>query len=183
MTKRPVSLVNENGEVIKTFLSVSDAAEGLGISRCALISRIKRGSIHNNCRLEYYSEWKPKGTENERNLWRARYRRSKLQIKEPKVEVKSNDNLTIDEVKNIEAKFKAENVTLERVPYEMKYGCVGITICRKFEFGKRPMIGTLRCACCTYYRGKCKSKNFVLCAHRSYNTSERLLHKKGEKED
>lgn len=175
MKARRVKVFNTDGLLVRICETVNDAAAYVGISTPSVRRSIKEGRVYEGMWFEYEK------TEYREGLKKKGNHRREMRLKEGR-EFEVGDLDSLAEVEAVEASYAKKHITLERVGYELRFGRVAVTLCRKRDVGVRPTIGSVGCERCTYFRGRCKSERIVLCAHRSYNTSERLLHGKHKEE-
>ena len=181
--KQPVAMLNERGEEVQRWASVGEAAYHLRLTTMTLGRYVKKGKeLPNGCKLIHVEELKSEDQMNEvEKMPKKRDISYKFKNKNEPISAKMiREDMTLEEAERIEVKFAKANITLQRVSYELRYGRVGVTLCRKKEQNAWPMVGTYGCKCCAFFRGRVPTENFVLCAFKSYNSKELL--KYGRKE-
>ena len=82
-------------------------------------------------------------------------------------ELEFRDDLTGEELDALIATYRANNVELQRVPYETLHGFISITPCKKCEkrIDEHAMIGSIQCVNCYHFIGKSKTTRTIACSH------------------
>lgn len=163
--RKVVKMVDLKGETVREFDSVTDAAYQLGVACYTMSKWIKsKKMLQNGCFLEFRdgNPAEVRDVAHKVVTDRLKLKRSNRKTKPRKVE-----DITLEKAEQLEANSVKNNIFLERVHYELKYGRVGTTVCRKKDKGAWAMVGTYGCKCCLYFRGRVKEEGFVLCALKS----------------
>jgi hypothetical protein len=169
MEARKIRVYNADGTLLKLCESVASAALFVGISQPSVRRLIKESRSFQGMWMVYDD---PKDAETGMSMVRGRNLQKILDVEGVGYE---SEFATGADAEKVEQLFTKKHITLERIPYEVKYGRVSTTICRKKD-KVQPKVGSVVCEQCWYFYGRCKSERFVLCAYRSYNGPERKLH-------
>ena len=153
---RGVKVVDINGNVVMRFASLTDAAYYHGVSVTTMRSGIKRKMLRNGNYMLYDDD----PITNVKTV--SNSGREYLDL----------DDLTRNQFEKEEKRLLVLGIKPETLNYELKFGRVNITPCRKKESNgiDCTKIGGLGCITCSYFRGRCREERKVLCVHRHATT-------------
>lgn len=77
---------------------------------------------------------------------------------------------------NMNVKYAEIKKDCKEIPYQVKHGVICITPCTLMDYENRPLVGSVKCQKCTFFRARDKEKHVVLCAYNVFVASRK--HKK-----
>lgn len=165
---RRVLAIDDCGKVMFRFASVTEAAASVGVHSSWLQKLIKRHEPRDGYLYVYEDEEDLAHLEEEARKERRR-EQARIRYEEQRLSGNSEREDLNEFEFEVEVKLWTERgVELERVKYDTNHGVVSKTPCLKMEYEHRPLVGSMRCTMCRYFRGKNKQSHEVLCAHRYY---------------
>lgn len=175
---REVLMMDGTGKTLWRFGSLTEAAYTIGISPTSVNLRIKRESVVNGVLL-VYGEDRPMTEEERIERRNMLARRNYARKCRKKDEEGVSDSFTCEELERAAVGMIMSGVEVERVQYELKFGRVAVTPCRKRDvpdLSERIKVGSLGCVMCRYFKGRCRESKEVLCV---FNHSMYTKGKKG----
>ena len=140
MNTKKVKVENDNGEIIRVFDSVKDAASYYGIQPEGMTYRIKHRICNNGETVSFLETKCSNGLD-------KRLRR----------------------LKNYSGVFKFNEKKHCKVHYEVVSGCVCVTPC-PYSLSPKPFVGSCKCLDCSHFKIKDQEQRFVICSgHRFLN--------------
>lgn len=140
MNVKKVKVENDDGEIIRVFDSVKEAALYYGIQPEGMTYRIKHKICNKGETVSFLEEQCSNGLD-------KRFRR----------------------LKNYSGVFKFNEKKHCKVHYEVVSGCVCVTPC-PFSLSPKPFVGSCKCLDCSHFKIKDQEQRFVICTgHRFLN--------------
>jgi hypothetical protein len=165
-----VRFVDKDGNTVKVFDSLKEAAVEACCTASTLGWRVRNNVVFNGLRAEYMPIERTEKQEKRRQQYRERVARQKREGKRAKTEASGKrDDMTIEQKERMIAEFAERGSYLDVVKYELRNGILPITTCRRKEtvnLEERPMIGGMKCIACRSFKGRCRITREVLCGFR-----------------
>ena len=173
-----VRIIDMNGNTLKVFPSVTKAAKELGVTTATMTWRIRSCSVFNGCIAEYVEKKITPEEEESIAVWREKaYMKHRKPKEERECDSRGLDDMNEIQFKQIKEEHAKKGLTLEEVSYKLWNGIKSITPCRRREnrdFMDWPMIGSLNCIQCRYFKGRSRKKRVVLCSYWTKIGKERM---------
>lgn len=153
---RGCKAVDVNGNVVMRFASLTDAAYYYGVS----IYSLRSGIVRKMMRKGNYVVYDDDPITNVKTV--SNSGRESLEL----------DNLTSTQFEKEGKRLLVLGIKPEILTYELKFGRMNITPCRKKESSgiENTKIGGVGCITCRYFRGRCREERKVLCVQRHATT-------------
>lgn len=184
MTKRVFDR-DERGKVVQIFKSVSEAAVFFHVTRTTFMTGVAMGKKRDGytCEVEGMGIKELNDMlEKQRmasNAWKRKKRAQDKKYLGWTDAVSGKDglkeDLTPEEMDERIENIEKDGIVPEVVKYVKKWERVSMTRCMKRDYEKRPMVGTIGCVCCKYFRGRCHDRSEVICVFNHYQKNKRKM--------
>ena len=161
-----VRFVDKEGNTVKEFSSLKVAAAEAGCTASTLGWRIRHKSVFNGLYAEYMSIKYSEVQEKRRRQYRECVARKKLSNDSMLKVYAEKDDMTSEQKEKVIAELSNKGCSVEGVKYELRNGILPITPCKKKDNGGSsvwPMVGSLKCVSCRYFKGRCRVTREVIC--------------------
>lgn len=133
MNVKKIKVENDEGEIIRIFDTIKEAASYYGLRPEGMTYRAKHRICKNGETVSFLEIRTSNGLSSKRRR-----------------------------LKKYNGIFKFNAKKHCKVPYELMMGCVCITPC-PFSLSPKPRVGSCKCLDCSYFKIKDKEKQFVVC--------------------
>lgn len=162
-----VRFVDKDGNTVKLFSSLNEAAVEANCTASTLGWRIKNKHVFGGLRAEYMPIDLNEEQELRRLKWRERAAIQKIRKSETQMtDSYEKDSMSIEQKEKLLEEFEKKGIRFEIVKYELRNGLVSITPCKKKDNGDSnvwPMVGSAKCVVCRYFKGRCRETKEVIC--------------------
>lgn len=162
-----VRVVDKDGNLVKLFSSLNEAAVEANCTASTLGWRIKNKNVFGGLRAEYMPIDLNEEQELRRLKWRERAAIQKIRKSETQMtDSYEKDSMSIEQKEKLLEEFEKKGIRFEIVKYELRNGLVSVTPCKKKDNGDSnvwPMIGSAKCVACRYFKGRCRETKEVIC--------------------
>lgn len=163
---RKIRVTDSSGNHIGNFPSLTKAAESVGMTKAALHYRIMMGLATMGKIFTYMDKEPPqkkeKAPEKKKNDAKANRKVLKEEL----------ESINEQNVLEIESTARKIGLSVNRIPFELKWNVLSITPCVYRESTPekpRPMVGSAACVTCHYFKGRSKKNRYVLCSFKLIN--------------
>lgn len=162
-----VRFVDKDGNTVKLFSSLNEAAVEANCTASTLGWRIKNKHVFGGLRGEYMPIDLNEEQELRRLKWRERAAIQKIRKSEKQMtDSYEKDSMSIEQKEKLLEEFEKKGIRFEIVKYELRNGLVSVTPCKKKDNGDSnvwPMVGSAKCVDCRYFKGRCRETKEVIC--------------------
>lgn len=179
MSKR-VFFLDDDGNIVREFESVTIAAEKLGITRATLNYYVVYRKKNEGCTVdvegmtdEEKDDILQRRVETQKIYQSKKEKKSEVVGGKKRMDAKHDregydDEVTPKQMLKQIKKLEDEGFEVEVIRYEKRWGRVCITPCMKKILSERKLIGTIECVKCRYFRGRCQERSEVICVFNHY---------------